>query len=191
MQNKADNYIEYFTNILSKYITDASLVKLKQSYKFLDITKHSKSTIIDEHKLRDSFCILIYGIIRHYTIDSITTEEQTLHFTFPNNILSQYITSTNTKEYIKCISDCTILYISNSVLKEIGEEINLKIYSQNLKIKDLESEIRLLRMTPEKRFEKLHTEYQNIFLTIPLKYIASFLGITPQALCRIRKRLLF
>ncbi len=29
----------------------------------------------------------------------------------------------------------------------------------------------------------------NIFLKIPLKYIASYIGVTPQALSRIRKRI--
>lgn len=76
------------------------------------------------------------------------------------------------------------------ILEEIGEEINLKTYSLNIIKENLELEVALLRMTPEKRYTKLCKQYQNLFLTVPLKYIASFLGITPQALCRIRKRLL-
>ena len=76
------------------------------------------------------------------------------------------------------------------ILEEIGEEINLKTYSLNIIKENLELEVALLRMTPEKRYTKLCKQYQNLFLTVPLKYIAAFLGITPQALCRIRKRLL-
>ena len=66
---------------------------------------------------------------------------------------------------------------------------NDDLYTEIIK-ENLELEVALLRMTPEKRYTKLCKQYQNLFLTVPLKYIASFLGITPQALCRIRKRLL-
>ena len=174
MHSKNDFNIENYIKALSTYIPASSMVKLKKAYKAFTFTKHPKSTILENRQLNDSFCILICGTIRHYTIDSNTAEEQTLRFTLSGNLLCQY----------------TILSVSNTILAEIGEETNLRIYCQNIIKENLELEVALLRMPPEKRYIKLCKQYQNIFLTVPLKYIASFLGITPQALCRIRKRLL-
>ena len=176
MHSKNDFNIENYIKALSTYIPASSMVKLKKAYKAFTFTKHPKSTILENRQLNDSFCILICGTIRHYTIDSNTAEEQTLRFTLSGNLL--------------CQSECTILSVSNTILAEIGEETNLRIYCQNIIKENLELEVALLRMPPEKRYIKLCKQYQNIFLTVPLKYIASFLGITPQALCRIRKRLL-
>lgn len=190
MHSKNDFNIENYIKALSTYIPASSMVKLKKAYKVFTFTKHPKSTILENRQLNDSFCILICGTIRHYTIDSNTAEEQTLRFTLSGNLLCQYGTATEATEYLSCLSECTILSVSNTILAEIGEETNLRIYCQNIIKENLELEVALLRMPPEKRYIKLCKQYQNIFLTVPLKYIASFLGITPQALCRIRKRLL-
>ena len=190
MHSKNDFNIENYIKALSTYIPASSMVKLKKACKAFTFTKHPKSTILENRQLNDSFCILICGTIRHYTIDSNTAEEQTLQFTLSGNLLCQYGTATEATEYLSCLSECTILSVSNTILAEIGEETNLRIYCQNIIKENLELEVALLRMPPEKRYIKLCKQYQNIFLTVPLKYIASFLGITPQALCRIRKRLL-
>lgn len=190
MYSKNDINIENDIKALSTYISAFSMIKLKKIYKVFTSTKYPKATILENKLLNDSFCILTHGTIRHYTIDSNTSEEQTLRFTLSGNLLCHYGTATEATECLSCLSECTILSISNVILEEIGEEINLKTYSLNIIKENLELEVALLRMTPEKRYTKLCKQYQNLFLTVPLKYIASFLGITPQALCRIRKRLL-
>lgn len=48
----------------------------------------------------------------------------------------------------------------------------------------------LLYYTPENRYLKLLADYPEIVLQFPQKYIASYLGIQPQSLSRIRKRLM-
>ena len=47
----------------------------------------------------------------------------------------------------------------------------------------------LLYYTPENRYLKLLEENPHIFQKIPQKYIASYIGITPQSLSRIRNRI--
>ena len=48
----------------------------------------------------------------------------------------------------------------------------------------------LLYFTPENRYLKLIENYPEIVLKFPQKYIASYLGIQPQSLSRIRRRLM-
>lgn len=51
-------------------------------------------------------------------------------------------------------------------------------------------EICLLKQSPEERYKDLLTREKKLIHDIPLKYIASYLGITPQTLSRIRKQFL-
>ena len=46
-----------------------------------------------------------------------------------------------------------------------------------------------LSLSPEEKYKYLLKNEPHIIQTIPLKYIASYIGITPQALSRIRKRI--
>lgn len=45
-----------------------------------------------------------------------------------------------------------------------------------------------IRNTPQQRYEELLNEYPNIIKRVPQHYIASYLGITPVSLSRIRNR---
>lgn len=47
----------------------------------------------------------------------------------------------------------------------------------------------LFYLTPEQRYTDLLRERPDIFQKIPQKYIASYLGVSPQSLSRIRKRI--
>ena len=50
-------------------------------------------------------------------------------------------------------------------------------------------ELSLLKYTPEERYVKLLEGDKTLLQNIPLKYIASYIGITPQALSCIRTRI--
>ncbi len=50
-------------------------------------------------------------------------------------------------------------------------------------------EASLLRDAPEQRFRNLIEEHPKVFKRVPLQYIASYLGITPETLSRYRSKL--
>ncbi|MDE2430636.1 MAG: Crp/Fnr family transcriptional regulator, partial [Burkholderiales bacterium] len=47
----------------------------------------------------------------------------------------------------------------------------------------------LLTMTPEQRYQAFLTSYPQLSSRIQLRDVAHYLGVTPEALSRIRKRL--
>jgi CRP/FNR family transcriptional regulator, anaerobic regulatory protein len=51
-----------------------------------------------------------------------------------------------------------------------------------------QKDIRMLRSTPEERYIFFREEHPDLIHTIPLHYIATYLGITAETLSRIRKR---
>jgi DNA-binding MarR family transcriptional regulator len=56
-------------------------------------------------------------------------------------------------------------------------------------MKKTKRELSLLTKTAEYRYLDLFKEEPRLLKEIPLKFIASYIGITPQALSRIRKRI--
>jgi CRP-like cAMP-binding protein len=55
--------------------------------------------------------------------------------------------------------------------------------------KKVKRELDLLMKTPQERYEALFTEQSKLIQLIPQKYIASYIGVVPETLSRIRKRI--
>ena len=71
---------------------------------------------------------------------------------------------------------------------EIGNKIG-RLASEDLFLKKSKRELSLLTETAEQRYLNLFSEQLHLLKQVPLKYIASYIGITPQSLSRIRKRI--
>lgn len=80
--------------------------------------------------------------------------------------------------------DLQMLYKTHSVGNLIGRLTVEKLY-----VEKLNREFSFLSETAEERYLSLLKEQPDLFQKIPLKHIASYIGITPQALSRIRKRI--
>ncbi|MDN5627752.1 MAG: Crp/Fnr family transcriptional regulator, partial [Weeksellaceae bacterium] len=70
----------------------------------------------------------------------------------------------------------------------IGDRIGRKI-AESLYVKKMKREQSLLEDSAQKKYEDLLKEQPELILNIPLKYIASYIGIRPQSLSRIRKQI--
>lgn len=76
------------------------------------------------------------------------------------------------------------LYAAIPKLKTVFEDLTAILLSKLLK-----RNIDLIKYSPEQYYLQMMEEYGVTLNYIPLKDIASYLGITPQALSRIRKRI--
>ncbi len=135
------------------------------------------------------------GIIRFY----IPTEENesTFDFAFDNSFFSGYssfLTRSPAVYQIETLTDTLLWRLTYDDLQaiyketEIGNEIGRQA-SEQLFLRKSKRELSLLNQTAEQRYLDLFTEQPRLLKQIPLKYIASYIGITPQALSRIRKRI--
>ena len=64
-----------------------------------------------------------------------------------------------------------------------------RISAEYLNITSSSREINMLVKSPEQQYLELLESSPEWFQHIPLKHVASYLGITPQALSRIRARI--
>ena len=135
------------------------------------------------------------GLVRYY-INSDGTE-QTNYFNKEGEFVCNYLSFLpqapsdvniqaleDTTVYIINFKDIQQLYMEVEHGERFGrlaiEQVFLSIISQ---IKSLYTD------TPDMRYQKFISGYQNIAQRIPQYYIASYVGIKPQSLSRIRKRI--
>ncbi len=134
------------------------------------------------------------GIIRSYTYDVEGNEVTTAFYSknsFTNDLLS-FFKRSPAREYLQAVTECNTWYItyedmqaSFHAIPEFREFGRLNIVNQYSTLK--ERMLSMLQETAEQRYNNLIHSSPDIFQNVPLKYIASYLGITDTSLSRIRK----
>ncbi|MGV6860414.1 MAG: Crp/Fnr family transcriptional regulator [Putridiphycobacter sp.] len=131
-----------------------------------------------------------------YFLDRLD-REITFGFSFSDEFVTGYdslITSSPAQYNIQTLEDTELFQISKTDLNEIykitkvGNFIGRKMAEQ-MYLKKASREIDLLNKSPETMYIELFETRPEVIKHIPLKHIASYIGITPQALSRIRKRI--
>jgi CRP-like cAMP-binding protein len=99
-----------------------------------------------------------------------------------------------TEENIQAIEDCNLLAISFADLENmylLFPEFNIvirKLLQQYYS--DAEGRAFIARITnAEKKYRHFNHKYYHLVNRVPLKYIASFLGVTIETLSRVRKKI--
>lgn len=154
-----------------------------------------KGTILlkEGQNSRESFFVLKGCIRKYYIIDG---EEKTTAFYTEMDALTPHcvISKTPSEYYISCIED-TILTISNT---EMELEINSKfpkfetmcrILSEELLAKQQIDFDEFKNSSPEQRYLNLLQKRPDLLQRVPQHQLASFLGIKPQSLSRLRGRI--
>jgi CRP-like cAMP-binding protein len=134
------------------------------------------------------------GIARSYTYDHEGNEVTTAFYpanTYTSDLLS-FFKRTPAKEYIQAITNCETWYItyedmqaSFHAIPEFREFGRLNIVNQYSLLK--ERMLSNLQETADQRYSDLIHSHPEILQHVPLKYIASYLGIADTSLSRIRK----
>ena len=152
--------------------------------------------LIREGEIEKYSYFIFDGIIRCWTLNH-KGEEQTFWFCKEGTFSMSNISFTLQEKSdfnVQVIVDSVVYRIDNARAAKLYEAIpGLKIVFGNLTAKLLnrllKRNIDLIKYAPEQYYLQMIAEYGTILNYIPLKDIASYLGITPQALSRIRKRI--
>lgn len=160
-------------------------VQLKKGDYFVEAGQKSTNIALVQQGLLRSFYIKENG------------EEVNAFFRWEGTVVAAYeciIKSTASSQYIQALEDCVLLKIDFSELEKLYESNrNLekagKMLLQNTLAEALQKIESFIVDNPETRYLKLLKEYPDLNQRIPNKYIASFLGITPVSLSRIRSRI--
>lgn len=109
--------------------------------------------------------------------------------------LSSFIFGTPARWNIQALSDCELYTISKEKYDQIGDYVENWAELDKLFIAKcfvtLENRVfSQLSMTAEEKVRQLLAINSEIFLQVPLQYIASMLGMTPETLSRVRRKMI-
>lgn len=163
------------------------------------------STIIRHFKKKE--LILLPGQTEHYVSYIIKGSaallvnqdgtEVCLNFFLENQYFSAYssfLSQTPSAEYVLALEDTTLASISHNDLQagyqlSAAHERNGRRMAEKLYLQSRHRTLALLTQSAEERYLDLVTKQAQSLERIPLKYLASYLGITPVSLSRIRKKI--
>ncbi|MCY7350395.1 MAG: Crp/Fnr family transcriptional regulator [Cytophagaceae bacterium] len=135
------------------------------------------------------------GSLRQYFVRN--DREICLDFGFRHNLVSSYV-SFLTREpslvAIQAITDIKALRVDFDTVQQLnGSSKNSerfgRLIAEQLYITKLKREMVLLSMSAEEKYRHLMTNQPDFIQIIPVKDIASYLGIHPESLSRIRKNI--
>lgn len=182
-------------DFISKYISLTE--EEKNAILSLDLFRSvKKGTILlkEGQNTPDNYFVL-KGCIRVYYI--IDREEKTTAFYTELDALTPHCAITNTPSdyFISCIED-SILLVSNA---DMAEEINSKFPKFEIMCRILSEELLAKQQinfhefkisSPEQRYLNLLQKRPDLIQRVPQHQLASYLGIKPQSLSRLRARIL-
>lgn len=182
-------------DFISKYIslTDDEKNAIVSLNLFRTVQKGT--TLLKEgQNSKDSYFVL-KGCIRIYYI--VDGEEKTTAFYTEMEALTPpcVISKTPAEYYVSCVED-TILLVSNADMEvEINSkfpkfEIMCRILSEELLAKQKIDFYEFKISSPEQRYLNLLQKRPDLIQRVPQHQLASYLGIQPQSLSRLRARIL-
>ena len=182
---------KYFENIVTLSEKDWEIF----SSKLIRREFKKNEVVLKVGQVENYLSFIETGMVRHYIPREL--DDLTFEFIFAGNFVSAYdsfltrqpstsqlATLTKTILWSVSFNDLQLIYAETNIGNTIG-----RLASEDLFIKKSKREVSLLNLSAEERYLNLFKEQPHLLIHIPLKYIASYIGITPQALSRIRKRI--
>lgn len=183
-------------NYLSK-VLDVPVDKVNMCSLHYEVKKIQKNQFLLQY---GEICRYIYfvekGLLKMYSIDK-NGKEHIIQFAPESWLISDRSSlyfNEKSVYYIEAVEDSEVLLLHPDFInKLIGEFPNSLEKSDILlqkHIKSLQDRINsLLGETAEERYMKFIKMYPDLLLRVPQWMIASYLGITPESLSRVRKEL--
>lgn len=168
----------------NKLLTKLHFLKLKKNEYFINVGD-----------IPDKMAFIISGIFRVF-YNTESGAERILAIREENCLLSSYssfLENTKSRFYFQALEDSCLLYIS---LKDYNELLSSHIcwqtasgkYAELLYLEKEKKEIEFLTKDAETRYNNFINEHPTFEDRIPQYHIASYLGITPVTLSRIRRK---
>ena len=182
---------------ISKHVTLTS----EEEKLFLSKTEtknvKAKTILLSSGEIAKHTYFVNSGILRSFNInDNII--EHVLHFACEGwwiGDMYSYISEKPGNLFIEVLEDAEIVSISKENHQQLYREIPklerfFRILAENSLVSHQERLMENLSLTAEERFEKFCAKYPTLIQKVSQKQIASYIGVTPEFLSKLKKRLL-
>ena len=190
-QTKLNNLIKKITEYISVSEQDIDLTgKL-----FIRKEFHKNDCIHTAGSICKDFFYIEKGIVTHYT--SSDDKETVIYFSSENEFVcdfDSFISKKPSKKSFIAIEDTVIYSISYDNLQQFytkvkeGERFG-RLYLESVFAETINHLISVFTESAEKRYLDFLKKFKHIQQRVPQYYIASFIGVTPQSLSRIRRQI--
>ena len=186
---------------IKDYFREKSVEITPEIEKFIDDHLERKSIkkgemILSQGDACNHTFFVAKGLLRAYTIDE-QGKEHILQFAPENWLISDrssVLFDEVSEQFIDAVEDTEVILIETGFFEKLSEISRgfqrFNMYALNNHIRHLHKRINLLiSASAEVRYMDFIKLYPDILLRIPQWMIASYLGITPESLSRVRKEL--
>ncbi len=190
MAGDNNRLLQYIHNTIP--LSPEKAVEIADRFKEKNITRND--FLLVEEKVCTKFYFIDEGFVRSYTCD-VKGNDITTNFYSDKQVVCEmysFFKQVPSQENFQALTDCTTWYITFADLqvafhsmpefREFGRSMLVSAYAE-LKQRMLS----MLHQTAEERYSLLIHSSPDIFQHAPLKFIASYLGVTNTSLSRIRK----
>lgn len=187
MTEKLINTIQSIIDLDPKEIDCIKLLWKEKSIKKGDL-------FLAEGQICKQVGFIVNGLMRYYI--NHDGEDKTYAFARENNFIcnnESFIPQTPSTKIIQALEDCEILQISYEDLQSFYKSVTQaerfgRLVIEQVFIKTLQDLSSFYTDTPKLRYEKFIKEHPDLQQRISQYHIASFVGVKPQSLSRIRKK---
>ena len=189
----SDNFLNLFDSYVK--LTDKDIDICKQYFELKSLPKNN--IVEEENKVPKHLYFITKGFMRLFYYDD-KGDEITTHIESQNQFITSFtnfIREIKSNENLECITNCEFYKIERSKLIELIEKnenfknFSLVIFEQAAARTQIRAND-FATLTADLRYKKLVEQQPEIIQNVPIQYIASYLGIKPQSLSRIRKQII-
>ncbi|MCB0663176.1 MAG: Crp/Fnr family transcriptional regulator [Saprospiraceae bacterium] len=162
----------------------------------IPIKHFEKGTVLlREGQISQNSYFNLKGCVRkYYLVDG--EEKTTEFFTEEQSVasLQSYINKTPANHYLECVEDCVLAVLNYDKEIELykkveGFESLCRVSVEDEFGKQQEILAKFITSSPEERYQDLLKTRPDLLQRVPQYHLASYLGIKPESLSRIRKRI--
>jgi CRP-like cAMP-binding protein len=182
-------YIDTFTTL-----TNQEKQLLEQAFTYRQVPKKVK--LAEEGKTAKELYFIVKGLVRlYYTKDG----NEITGYIFKEHLFASsydsFLRQAPSNQTLETLEDGELLCISYQRLQQLYEELpKMHIVARKVAEQRFINAQQMLSSfildSPEERYRKFEKLHGDLLLRVPHHMIASYLGITPVSLSRIRKRLM-
>jgi len=187
MMTELEKYIHSYFGV-----NDEEVSKISACFKPATLKKNDY--FLKKEQYADRLGFVQSGIIREYLV--VDNKEVTKWISTSGYFivdLSSFLFRQRARWNIQAITDCELFVIDQKEYQQIGQLVPRWTELEKLFIARcftvLEDRVVThLSMTAEERYQQLFSFNSELFNLVPLQYLASMLGMTPETLSRLRKK---
>ncbi len=137
---------------------------------------------------------MVSGVVRGYFIHNGV--EHVIGFSFdhsPSGSIDSFINRQPTAFFTQALEDSQLVRVHYNDLQRLYDQYKSferwgRLLMEKFFLMKALHEINVMTHTAEQRYQRLMTESPRCFQLIPLKHLASYLGMSPETLSRLRKK---